>query len=59
MARAAVAAGADGVMIEMHPHPERSRSDARQAIRPSELERLLPDLVAIHDIVKRPAFHAL
>jgi len=51
MARAAVAAGADGVMIEVHPHPERSMSDARQAILPDELERLVPDLEAIHEVV--------
>jgi len=55
MARAAVAAGADGVMIEIHPHPERALSDARQAILPSELTALVPDLVAIRGIVKKTA----
>jgi 3-deoxy-7-phosphoheptulonate synthase len=55
MARAAVAAGADGVMLEVHPRPERALSDARQAILPATLEALIPELVAIHDIVKRNA----
>jgi 3-deoxy-7-phosphoheptulonate synthase len=53
MARAAVAAGADGVMVEMHPHPERSLSDAQQAIRPEELEALVPELNAIHEILRK------
>jgi len=53
MARAAVAAGADGVMIEVHPRPIEARSDARQAILPEELERLVPELGAIHDLLHR------
>jgi len=53
MARAAVAAGAHGVMLEMHPRPERALSDAGQAIRPDELEALVPELEAIHEILKR------
>jgi len=53
MARAAVAAGADGVMIEVHPRPEQALSDARQALLPAELEGLVPDLFAIRAIVRR------
>jgi len=53
MARAAVAAGADGVMLEVHSRPERARSDAGQALRPEELEALVPELTAIHGIVSR------
>ena len=48
LARAAIAAGADGVMIEVHPDPVHALSDARQAILPDELERLIPRLHAIH-----------
>jgi len=55
MARAAVAAGADGVMIEIHSHPERALSDARQALLPEELDKLVPDLVAIRRIVGQDA----
>ncbi len=58
MARAAVAAGADGVMIEVHPSPQRALSDARQALLPDQLERLVPELHAIHDIVRRTAVGA-
>jgi len=55
MARAAIAAGADGVMIEVHAHPEQALSDARQALLPKELEKLVPDLVAIRGIVGQDA----
>jgi 3-deoxy-7-phosphoheptulonate synthase len=51
MARAAIAAGADGVMIEVHPDPVHALSDARQAIVPDELERLIPRLHAIHEAI--------
>lgn len=45
LARAAIAAGADGIMIECHPVPEKSVSDARQAIS-------LPDMVALVDSLR-------
>ncbi len=36
MARAAVAAGADGLLIEVHPHPERALSDGAQSLDPAQ-----------------------
>ncbi|MHC4953016.1 MAG: 3-deoxy-7-phosphoheptulonate synthase [Planctomycetota bacterium] len=53
MARAAVAAGAHGVMMEMHPHPETALSDAGQALLPDDLERVIPELHAIHELLCR------
>ena len=44
MARAACAAGADGVMVEVHVRPEQARSDAEQALRPAEFRDLCEDL---------------
>lgn len=44
MARAAIAAGANGVIIEAHPEPEKSVSDAAQAISLEELARLVSQL---------------
>ncbi len=41
MGVAAIAAGADGLMVEMHPHPDASVSDAEQAIAPDELRALV------------------
>jgi len=44
MALAALAAGADGVMVEMHPQPEAALSDGPQALRPAELAHLIAQI---------------
>ena len=44
LARAAVAAGADGIMIEVHVHPETAHSDVEQQLTPADFEALLNDL---------------
>ena len=41
LAKASIAAGADGVMIEVHEHPSQSKSDPEQAITPKELENVM------------------
>ncbi len=41
MSLAALAAGADGLIIEVHPRPEESRSDAGQTIGPAQFSRLM------------------
>ena len=55
MARAAVAAGADGVMIEIHPSPDEALCDGRQALLPPEGASLIAQLRAIAAIVSRSA----
>jgi 3-deoxy-7-phosphoheptulonate synthase len=55
MARAAVAAGADGVMIEIHPSPDQALCDGRQALLPHEGADLIAQLRAIAAIVARRA----
>jgi 2-dehydro-3-deoxyphosphooctonate aldolase (KDO 8-P synthase) len=52
MASAGVAAGVDGVFMEVHEHPERAKSDAQNALRLDRLEGLLDRLVRIHDVVR-------
>jgi 2-dehydro-3-deoxyphosphooctonate aldolase (KDO 8-P synthase) len=47
LARAAVAAGADGVFLEIHPDPEHARSDAAVQLDPERAERLLKSLIAV------------
>jgi 2-dehydro-3-deoxyphosphooctonate aldolase (KDO 8-P synthase) len=47
LARAAVAAGADGVFLEIHPDPERALSDAAVQLPPERAEALLRSLVAL------------
>jgi 3-deoxy-7-phosphoheptulonate synthase len=38
MARAGVAAGSDGIIVEVHPRPDRARSDGQQSLTPAEFE---------------------
>jgi 3-deoxy-7-phosphoheptulonate synthase len=47
MARAAVAAGADGILVEMHPHPDVARSDGAQSLYPEQLTSLIRELRAV------------
>jgi len=47
LARAAIAAGADGLIIECHPEPEKSVSDARQALSLEEMQALVESLEPI------------
>jgi 3-deoxy-7-phosphoheptulonate synthase len=53
LARAAVAAGADGLLIEMHPNPDRALSDGAQSLKPAQLEELMEQLRAIAPVVGR------
>jgi len=53
MARAAVAAGADGLLIEVHPSPERALSDGVQTISTGEFAELMRQCRAIADVVGR------
>src|SRR5574340_1617107 len=41
MARAAVAAGADGLIVEVHPRPEKALSDGQQSLTPAEFDELM------------------
>ncbi|MEM6455204.1 MAG: 3-deoxy-8-phosphooctulonate synthase [Acidobacteriota bacterium] len=47
LARAAIAAGADGVFLEVHPRPEEALSDATTQLRPARAEALLDSLVRL------------
>ncbi len=51
LARAGVAAGADGLMIEVHNHPEVALSDSAQALTPSQYLQLVAEVRAIHELV--------
>ena len=47
MARAAIAAGADGLIIEVHPHPEVALSDGDQSLTPKNFRRLMEEVQQI------------
>jgi 3-deoxy-7-phosphoheptulonate synthase len=53
MARAAVAAGADGVHIEVHSCPEKALSDGPQALLPHQYAKLMDELRALADVMGR------
>ena len=53
MCRAAVAAGADGLIIEAHLNPERAMSDGGQSITPAAMAELMPSLKRIAEAIGR------
>jgi 2-dehydro-3-deoxyphosphooctonate aldolase (KDO 8-P synthase) len=55
MASAGVAAGVDGVFMEVHERPDQAKSDAQNALRLDLLEPLLSRLVRIHEIARGAA----
>ncbi len=53
MARAAVAAGADGIMVETHPHPAEALSDGHQALLPLQFHHMVKELRLIAEAIGR------
>jgi len=51
MARASIAAGADGLIIEVHTEPEKALSDGPQSLYPEQFEQLMRDLYVIAPVV--------
>ena len=48
LARAAVATGADGIFMEIHPDPENALSDSTTQLPPERAERLIGSLLELH-----------
>lgn len=53
MAKAALAAGADGLIIEVHPHPDEALSDGAQSLTPINFSQLMIELKALADVLGR------
>lgn len=53
MARAAVAAGADGLLVEVHPTPDRALSDGAQSLFPEQFEKMMREIRQIADAIGR------
>lgn len=51
MAKASIAAGADGLMIEVHNNPEKALCDGPQSLRPEKYEQLLNQISKIAEVV--------
>ncbi len=56
LARAAVAAGIDGVFLEVHDNPAEAKSDGANALHLNKLKGVLESLLAIHSAVQKAAF---
>lgn len=54
MSKAAVACGADGLMVEVHPHPQEALKDGAQSLSIEEFSELVPQLRAVGSAVGRP-----
>jgi 3-deoxy-7-phosphoheptulonate synthase len=53
MAMAAVAAGTDALMIEVHPNPAKALSDGPQSLTPERFDRLMEEMAVIGKAVNR------
>ncbi len=58
MARAAIAAGADGLIIEVHTDPDKALSDGPQSLYPEQFEQLMRDLYVIAPVVGKQVDYA-
>jgi 3-deoxy-7-phosphoheptulonate synthase len=47
MSKAAVACGADGLLVEVHPNPDKALKDGVQSITIQTFEQLMPELAAV------------
>ncbi len=54
IARAGVAAGADGLIVEVHTHPEEALSDGAQSLKPERFAKLMDQIRAICSALERP-----
>ncbi len=52
-AKAGIAAGADGVIIEVHPYPDEAASDGRQSLKPERFAKLVREMKAVAEAVGR------
>ncbi len=53
MALAAVAAGADGIMVEVHNNPDRALSDGPQSLYPEQFQKLVRDIQVLSSVVNK------
>jgi 3-deoxy-7-phosphoheptulonate synthase len=53
MARAAVAAGADGLIVEIHPNPDKALSDGFQALTPAQFRQMMTDCKKLSQVMEK------
>jgi 3-deoxy-7-phosphoheptulonate synthase len=53
LARAAVAVGADGILIEVHPEPEKAVCDGLQSLKPEKFYQLMEEVSLLEQIMRK------
>ena len=57
MALASIAAGADGIIVEVHCHPEQALSDAAQALYPAQFDKIMRDMESLAPVIGKEVAH--
>lgn len=57
MALAAIASGADGIIVEVHCHPKQALSDAAQALYPEQFDKIMRDIEALAPVIGKEVAH--
>ncbi|MBP5283885.1 MAG: prephenate dehydratase, partial [Treponema sp.] len=57
MALASIAAGADGIIVEVHCHPEQALSDAAQALYPAQFDKIMRDMESLAPVMGKEVAH--
>lgn len=57
MALASIAAGADGIIVEVHCHPEQALSDAAQALYPEQFDKIMRDIESLAPVIGKAVAH--
>lgn len=57
MALASIAAGADGIIVEVHCHPEKALSDAAQALYPAQFDKIMRDIESLAPVMGKEVAH--
>jgi 3-deoxy-7-phosphoheptulonate synthase len=52
LAKAAVAVGADGLLVEVHPEPEKAISDGLQSLKPEKFYQLMDEIRILHNALR-------
>jgi 3-deoxy-7-phosphoheptulonate synthase len=53
LARAAVAVGADGIIVEVHPEPEKAVSDGMQSLKPEKFYQLMEEIALLENVMRK------
>ena len=53
LSRAAMAVGADGIIVEVHPEPEKAVSDGYQSLKPEKFYQLMEELTILEKVMRK------